>query len=134
MAGEADALNALLRQLEAAHKASMEEINAEKDREVAELKKMVADVLERVGVGNGQLSEHEAKKARLKGQDELGTHHACDWRFSTPDRNLVVRHVGHAWRWPYVVKKYIMIFNMLENIGSLGDAGKLTAKHHADGK
>ena len=72
------ARNALLRQLEAAHKANMEEIKAEKNREMAELKRMVADVLERVGVGGGPLSEHEAKKARLKEQDESDARHACD--------------------------------------------------------
>ena len=39
---------------------------------------MVTDVLERVGVGGGPLSEYEAKKARLKEQDESDTRHACD--------------------------------------------------------
>ena len=78
VADGADALNALLRQLEAAYKANMEEIKAEKDREMSALKKMVADVLERVGVGDGPLSEHEAKKAHLKEQDESDARHACD--------------------------------------------------------
>ena len=72
------ARNALLRQLEAAHKANMEEIRAEKDVEVSGLKKMVADMLERVGVGGGPRSKHEAKKARLKDLDESDTRHACD--------------------------------------------------------
>ena len=78
VASEADALNALLRQLNAAHKVNMEDLKAEKDREVAELKKTVADVLERVGIGNGPLSEHEAKKARLTDPGEFDTRHACD--------------------------------------------------------
>ena len=56
----------------------MEEIKAEKDREMSALKKMVADVLERVSVGDSQLSEHEAKKARLKDSDEPDARHACD--------------------------------------------------------
>ena len=56
----------------------MEEIKAEKDREMAELKRMVADVLERVGVGGGPLSKHEAKKARLKDLDESDARHTCD--------------------------------------------------------
>ena len=56
----------------------MEEIKTEKDREMSELKKMVADVLECVGIGNGPLSEHEAKKARLKYPDEPDARHACD--------------------------------------------------------
>ena len=55
----------------------MEEIKAEKDREMSELKKMVADVLERVDVEGGPLSEHEAKKVRLKDQDEPDTRHVC---------------------------------------------------------
>ena len=79
MTGETDALNALLRQLEAAHKANLEEIKAEKDREMAELKKMVAGVLEQVGLGSGTLSKHEAKEARLKDQqDREDARHACD--------------------------------------------------------
>ena len=68
----------MLPHLEAAHEANMEEIRAEKDREMSELKGMVTDVLERVGVGGGPLSEYEAKKARLKEQDESDTRHACD--------------------------------------------------------
>ena len=68
----------LLRQLEATHKANMEEIKVEKDMEMAELKKMVADMLERVGVGGGPLSEHEARKARLKDPGEPDACHACD--------------------------------------------------------
>ena len=47
MADETNALTALLRQLEAAHKANMEEIKAEKNREMADLKRMVTGVLER---------------------------------------------------------------------------------------
>ena len=62
----------------AAHKINMDEIRAEKDREINELKGMVTDVLERVGIGYGPLSEYEAKKARLKEQDESDTRHACD--------------------------------------------------------
>ena len=54
------------------------EIRAEKNMEMAELKKLVADVLERVGVGGGLLSEHKAKKARDKDQDESNARHACD--------------------------------------------------------
>ena len=78
MAGEANALTALLRQLEVAHKINIDEIRAEKDREINELKGMVADVLERMGVGDGPLSEYEAKTARLKEQDESDTRHVCD--------------------------------------------------------
>ena len=78
VAGETDALTALLRHLEVAHKANMEEIRAEKDREIRELKKMVTDVLARVGIVGGPLSEHEAKKARLKDLDESDASHACD--------------------------------------------------------
>ena len=57
----------------------MEEIKAEKDREMAELKKMVADVLERVGIGDGPLSEYEVKKARDKdSQDGNDALYACN--------------------------------------------------------
>ena len=68
----------MLRQLKAAHEANIEEIKTEKDREMSELKGMVTDVLERVGVGGGPLSKHEAKKARLKDQDESDSRHAFD--------------------------------------------------------
>ena len=78
MADKADALTALLRQLEAAHKANMEEIKAEKNREMADLKRMVTGVLERAGLGDDLLSEHEAKEARLKDPDESDAHHTCD--------------------------------------------------------
>ena len=78
MADKADALTALLRQLEAAHKANMEEIKAEKNREMADLKRMVTGVLERAGLGDDLLSEHEAKEARLKDPDEPDARHACD--------------------------------------------------------
>ena len=77
-ADETDALTALLRQLEAAHKANMEEIKAEKNREMADLKRMVTGVLERAGLGDDLLSEHEAKEARLKDPDEPDARHACD--------------------------------------------------------
>ena len=78
MAGEVDTLNALLRQLEAAHKANREEIKAEGNREMADLKRMVTGVLERAGLGDDLLSEHEAKEARLKDPDESDAHHTCD--------------------------------------------------------
>ena len=96
MAGETDALNALLHQLEEAHKANMKEIRVEKDREINELKKMMAETLERVGTGGSPLSEHEAKEASLKDQQDGSTRatRATDspmlWqesRCSTPDGN-----------------------------------------------
>ena len=74
---ETDTLNALLRQLETTHKNNLEEIRAEKDMEIAELKKVVAGALRRAGIGDDVLSGHESKKARRKRSDEhkpKGTH------------------------------------------------------------
>ena len=83
MTEETDALSALLRQLDVAHKNNLEEIRAEKDREIVELKKVVAGALRRAGIGDDILSEHESKKARRKRSDEhkpkgIHPHHERD--------------------------------------------------------
>ncbi len=45
-------------------------MDAEKDREIAELKKTVTEVLRRAGIGDDALSGHGSKKARRKRSDE----------------------------------------------------------------
>ena len=80
---ETDMLNALLRQLDVAHKNNLEEIRAEKDREIAELKKVVAGALRRAGIGDDVLSGHKSKKAKRKRSDEhkpkgIHPHHERD--------------------------------------------------------
>ena len=80
---ETDALSALLRQLDDSPQNNLEEIRAEKDREIAELKKVVAGALRRAGIGDDILSEHESKKAGRKRSDEhkpkgIHPHHERD--------------------------------------------------------
>ena len=80
---DTDVLSALLRQLDVAHKNNLEEIMAEKDREIVELKKVVAGALRGVGIGDDILSEHESKKAKRKMPDEykpegMHPHHERD--------------------------------------------------------
>ena len=78
MASETDALTALLRQLEAAHKANMEEIKAEKDREMSELKGMVGRCWSAWESGTVCCPNMRSKRPRLKEQNEPDAHHACD--------------------------------------------------------